>query len=113
MPTITRTFKVTTDASGAFEATQTFNPPGPFGFTVELRAKLVAPADTTLSGELDCDAANGNTQNDAQNFSISSGETANLGKWRLSGGDNIIRIAGQTDPAQPDTEVEIEVAAEI
>lgn len=102
-----------TDANGVFETTQTVNPPGPFGFTVELKAKLIAPAETTINGTLDSDAADGNPQNDAKDFTISAGETANLGEWRLDGGNNIIRITGQTEPARTNTEIEIEITAEI
>ena len=113
MPKINRTFNVTTDANGAFETRQTVNPPGPFGFTVELNAKLIAPAATTISGKLDSDAADGKPRNDARDFTITTGKTVDLGEWELDGGDNIIHLTGQTAPVRAGTELEIEITAEI
>jgi len=113
MPTINRTFTVKTDAAGAFKTEQIVNPPGPFGFTVELKAKLASPADTIISGNLDCDAADGNPRNDAKHFTVRSGETADLGEWNLDGGDNIIRLSGRTEPSRADTELVIEITAGI
>lgn len=113
MPTINRTFKVKTNAAGTFETEQIVNPPGPFGFTVELKAKLTEPADTTISGKLDCDAADGKPRNDAKDFTVRAGETVDLGEWQLDGGDNLIRLAGSTDPMRADTELVIEITAGI
>jgi hypothetical protein len=113
MPTINRKFTVKTDAEGAFETEQIINPPGPFGFTVELKAKLAAPADTTISGKLDSDATDGKPRNDAKDFTVRTGETSDLGEWQLDGGDNMIRLAGRTEPVRADTELVIEITAGI
>ena len=113
MPTINRKFTVKTDAAGAFETEQIVNPPGPFGFTVQLKAKLVEPSDTIISGKLDCDAADGKPRNDARDFTVRTNETSDLGEWQLDGGDNIIRLSGSTEPARADTELVIEITAGI
>ncbi|HVE57684.1 MAG TPA: hypothetical protein VNB22_12700 [Pyrinomonadaceae bacterium] len=113
MPTINRKFTVTTDAEGAFATEQIINPPGPFGFTVELTATLTEPADTTISGKLDSDAVDGKPRNDAKDFTVRTGETSDLGEWQLDGGDNLIRLAGLTEPARAETELVIEITAGI
>ncbi len=110
---ITQKFKVKTDAGGAYSTEETVNPPGPFGFTVAIKAKLVAPEATTIKGTLDINGAGGSPQNDSRDFSVKTGEEAKLGKWKLAGGDNIIKVSGQTFPARANAQLEIEMVAEI
>jgi hypothetical protein len=110
MPTYTKPAKVTTDSNGAYHRQEIFNPPGPDFFTirVSLKAKLVSPADTTVICTLDVDAVDGKPQNDAQEFTFSTGEQISLGTWKLDGGNNRIVVSGQTSPSRADTEVEFE-----
>lgn len=114
MPTITKTITVTTDDNGAYSRTEVFNPPGPFGITVkDLKAKLLSPADTTITGTIDVDAADGNPQNQAQDFTISTGEQISLGEWKLDGGDNVLVASGQTSPVRANTAVQLEIQGTI
>lgn len=113
MPTITRTLRVRTDADGGYETSQTFNPPGFWDYNVSARATLVAPADTTVSGTITITAANHSTDNPAVNFRLSTGETEDLGSWQLDGGDNTIRVTGQTSPVRANEMLEIEVTGEV
>ena len=105
--------KVTTDASGAYTATETVNPPGPFGFTVSLKAVLLSPDATTIAGTLDINGAKGKPTNDTKNFQAQTGQEINLGKWKLAGGDNILRVAGQTTPPRANTDLDIQVIASL
>ena len=113
MPTITRTLKVRTDAEGRYETSQTFNPPGFWDYNVSASAALLAPADTTISGTISITAANHSTDNPPKDFRISTGETVDLGSWRLDGGDNVIRVTGQTAPARANEIIEIQVTGEV
>lgn len=107
----TTTIRVMTDANGALSRTETFNPPGPFPLTVRIRARLLSPADTTVTGTLDIDAVDGSPQNPAQSFTLPPGQQVSVGEWRLDGGDNRVMVSGQTSPPRPNTEVEIELDA--
>lgn len=113
MPTITRTLRVRTDADGRYEASQSFNPPGFWDYNVSGRATLVSPADTIISGTITITAANHTTDNPPKDFRISTGETEDLGNWRLDGGENVIRVTGQTTPARANEIIEIQVAGEV
>ncbi|HEX8367239.1 MAG TPA: hypothetical protein VF604_01610 [Pyrinomonadaceae bacterium] len=113
MPTINRTLRVRTDAAGRYETAQTFNPPGFWDYTIRASATLVAPADTTVDGTIEITAANHTTENPPKDFRLSTGETEDLGSWHLDGGDNTIRVTGQTSPARANEMLEIEVAAEV
>ncbi|HEX9962273.1 MAG TPA: hypothetical protein VGB00_15170 [Pyrinomonadaceae bacterium] len=113
MPTINRTLRVRTGADGSYEAEQIFNPPGFWNYTVQAGARLVSPAGTTVTGTIEISAANDTTDNPPGNFSISTGETADLGSWELDGGDNTVRVTGQTSPARANEMLEIEVTAEV
>lgn len=113
MPTINRTLRVRTDADGRYETSQTFNPPGFWDYTVQASAKFLAPADTTIDGTITITAANHTTDNPPKDFRISTGESVDLGTWRLDGGDNNVRVTGQTSPARANEMLEIEVTAEV
>lgn len=111
MPTITRTIKVRTDANGSYSRREIFDAPTPFPFTIELKAKLLSPEDTIITGTLDCDAADGKPQNPSKDFTLPTGKQVSLGEWKLDGGDNILLVSGQTSPMRSDTEVQIELEA--
>lgn len=113
MATINRTLRVRTDADGRYETSQTFNPPGFWDYNVSATATLLAPADTTVSGTITITAANHTTDNPPKDFRLSIGETEDLGTWRLDGGDNTIRVSGQTSPVRANEIVEVAIAAEV
>lgn len=109
----TSTISVTTDQNGAFSRRETFNPPGPFGVTVELKATLLTPSDTTVSGTVDVDATDGKPQNQEKKFDLTVGKQVSLGRWKLDGGENLVVVSGKTSPARPNTSVEIEIDASL
>lgn len=113
MPTITRTIKVTTDENGGYTTSEVYNPPGFWDYNVEIRARLLSPEGVRINGTLEITAANNSTSNASKSFSAQTGETVDLGKWTLDGGDNTLRVNGQTEPAQGNTELEIEVSASL
>ncbi|HEX8736637.1 MAG TPA: hypothetical protein VF721_15000 [Pyrinomonadaceae bacterium] len=113
MPTINRTLRVRTDADGRYETAQIFNPPGFWDYTIRASAKLVAPADTNVTGTIEISAANHTTENPPKSFRLSTGETVDLGSWQLDGGDNTVRVTGETSPARAGEMLEIEVTAEV
>jgi hypothetical protein len=113
MAKINRTLKVKTDADGGFEAVQIFNPPGFWNYTVQASARLVSPAETTVTGTIEITAANDTTNNQPRKFSVSAGETEDLGSWELDGGDNTVRVTGKASPVRANEMLEIEVTAEV
>ena len=114
MPTITKIIEVTTDTKGAYYRKDFFNPPGPFGMTVKgLKAELLSPADTTITGTIDFSEADSNPHNHPHDFKISTGEQISLGEWKLGAGKNILVASGQTSPVQSNTVVRFEVRGTI
>jgi len=113
MPTITRTIKVKSGADGTFRTEEVINPPGFWNYSIKASATLLTPEDTTIVGRLDITAANGKTVNPPKDFHISTGETGDLGGWKLDGGDNSIIVEGKTEPPRANSEIEIEVTVKI
>ncbi|MDQ3801524.1 MAG: hypothetical protein M3384_19050 [Acidobacteriota bacterium] len=113
MPTITRTLRVRTDDAGRYETSQTFNPPGFWDYNVRGSVTLLSPPDTTIEGTIEISAANHTTDNPVKHFRLSTGETEDLGGWQLDGGDNTVRISGQTSPARANEIVEVRVTADV
>lgn len=113
MPTTTVRVQVPTDANGYFHKTEKFNPPGPFNLQIELRAALVGPPAARVEGQLDIDGADGSPSNQAKAFVISTGEKANLGTWKLAGGDNIVVVSGRTEPKLPHSMLIVDLEAVI
>src|SRR5688500_886035 len=101
--------RVKTDEEGAYKRVDQFNPPGWFDLTVELRATLLSPADTTIIGTIDIDAEDGHPQNQSRDFTITNDEQVSLGKWHMDGGNNNRSVSGQIEPVRANTETEIEV----
>jgi hypothetical protein len=113
MPTFTRKLKITTDENGSYERRDKFNPPGPFNFTAQVKATLLAPAETTVTAAADIDAEGGDPQNQTREFVLVSGEQVDLGEWRISGGNNIFTFNAKTSPVRAHTEIEIEVELKV
>lgn len=89
---------VETDIEGHYRKEIPLNPPFLRDRTVSLAARLLQPEGITVRGDLDIDGANGKPSNPNKQFVVKSGETVELGPWRLSSGDNVIVLTGQTEP---------------
>ncbi|MGA9994349.1 MAG: hypothetical protein WBP93_02990 [Pyrinomonadaceae bacterium] len=113
MPSFTRKLKIATDENGSYRRTDKFNPPGPFNFTAEVKATLLAPAETTVTAAADIDAESGNPQNQSREFVLVTGEQVDLGEWHISGGNNIFTFSAKTSPPRAHTEIEIELELKV
>ena len=113
MPTFTRKLNIRTDENGSYGREDKFNPPGPFNFTAEVKVKMIAPAETTLTASVDIDAEKGEPQNQSKEFVLTTGEQVDLGQWRISGGNNIFTFKARTSPVRAHTEIEIEVELKV
>ncbi len=111
MPTVR--IDLETDDNGYLHKTHKYNPPGPFSLSVELSAKIIQPAATTVQGELDIDATDGSPSNQKKAFRVTTGGTCQLGSWRLDGGDNVIVLTGKTIPPQAKTKITFEIEAKL
>ena len=107
----TKDLDIQTDENGHFGQTEVYNPLGWFDLTVELRATLLSPPETTVIGALDIDAADGSPGNPAKPFRASTGEKISLGSWRLDAGDNVIVVSGDTEPKRANTTLAIRLEA--
>jgi hypothetical protein len=107
------TIEATTDQNGDLRETINFNPPGPFNLTVSLAAKLLEPANTTVEGEVDINAADGSLSNGRKRFVVATGQQTQLGSWRLDSGDNIIVLTGKSNPQRPNTKLVVEIEASL
>ena len=107
------TVEVRTDENGYFSKTVPFDPPGPFGVTVRLSATLLAPFATGIWGSLDIDAKDGAPSNQRRAFVIWHSESAQLGAWKLDGGENIIVVNGKTRPRRPNARLVLEIEAAV
>jgi hypothetical protein len=100
------TLTVPTDAEGRFRSTQEIS--SPFSLDVKISATLQSPegirihASFSLAPKTGGDAA-------PFTFSLGSGETADLGKWKAIAGDdaNLASAEGHTEPAAPDSEITV------
>ncbi len=105
----TMSFSVETDANGFFQKTHTFDSPAFWDMTVDLRAKLAAPADTCIIGTVDIDAADGTVLNQEKNFRVCHGEKFKLGQWRIDKRENVVVVRGKTVPKRAKTTVTVEI----
>ena len=102
-----------TDQNGDLQKTVDFNPPGPFDLRVSLAAKLLEPANTTVEGELDINAADGSPSNEPKRFVLTTDQQTQLGSWRLDSRENIIVLTGKTNPQRPNTKLVVEIEASL
>lgn len=103
--------KLKTDSAGAFDERKTYNPPVIFPVTVKISVKLESPPGVKAKVSLDIDAEDGDPTNTEKTFEISTGETVDLGKWMLDGGDNLIVLKGTTNPPKRNAELGVKVIA--
>jgi hypothetical protein len=111
MPTMT--VEGNTDQNGDLRETVNYNPPGPFDLRVSLAATLLEPANTTVEGELDIDAADGSPSNERKRFVLATGQQTQLGSWRFDSRENIIILTGKTNPPRPNTKLVVEIEASL
>ena len=107
------TVEIRTDENGYFSKTIPFDPPGPFALTVRLTATLLSPFATGIWGSLDIDARDGAPSNQQRQFVVWHSEAAQLGPWRLDGGDNIIVVRGKTKPTRANARLVVEIDATV
>jgi hypothetical protein len=105
------TLTVETDAQGRFHSTQQIS--SPLSLDVKITAKLQTPYPFAIqaSFRLTNPEAPGV---EPQTFLLSSGETADLGKWRAIAGENanVATAEGFTEPAAADTAITVLFVAE-
>lgn len=107
---MTKTYAVHTDANGFYHSTQTISPPGPFGFSVDLYATITAPAGAHVTCTV---TLNNSSGPQTKTFSADMGAKVSLGSWNITSGTDILVIAGQTIPALLNTDITIDVEADL
>lgn len=96
-----QTITITTDADGKFQSANQFQDPV-WGMNVNLKAAVVSPVGANVTGSFSLGS------HPARNFSISSGQTADLGTWKVTHGTNAVAATGSTGPALPNTALTVE-----
>jgi hypothetical protein len=98
------TLSVPTDAEGRFHSSQPVS--SPFSLDIKITAALQSPDRVQVHGFF---SLKNEEVSDAEpvRFSMKSGETANLGKWRAIEGDdaNIATAEGSTEPPAANAEI--------
>ncbi len=96
-----QTITITTDAEGKFQSANQIQDPV-WGMTVNLKAVLVSPAGANVTGSFSLGT------HPARDFNIASGQTADLGSWKVAHGANAVTATGSTEPALPHTALTVE-----
>jgi hypothetical protein len=96
-----QTITITTDAAGKFQSANQIQD-AVWGMTVNLKAAIVSPVGANVSGSFSLGA------HPARDFSLASGQTADLGSWKVSHGTNAVVASGSTEPALPNTALTVE-----
>lgn len=101
----TFTLSVPTDAQGHFHSSQPVS--SPFSVDIKVTAELQSPDGVQVNGSFSL--KNEEATGEPAQFSLKSGETADLGKWRAIAGDdaNIATAEGSTEPPAPNTEITV------
>jgi hypothetical protein len=100
------TLTVPTDADGRFRSTQAIS--SPFSLDVKISAILQSPEGIKIHASFSLAPKEGNAVAPFT-FSLGSGETADLGKWKAIAGDdaNLAAAEGYTEPASADSEITV------
>ena len=101
------TCSVTTDANGHFQAFTPVEASRMFSFHVDVRATLLQPAETAVSGTFAISPAA------AVQFHGSTNQAVDLGKWQVAKGPNTAVSTGSTNPARPNTELTVRFDAKL
>jgi hypothetical protein len=107
---MTKTFTIRTDQNGAYHRTDTFAPPAPFGFHVELFATFTAPPALQFDVNVDL-SSNGSHQ--TKTLKTATGSRVSLGSWFISSGQNLLVISGQTVPIAVDVDITVQIEADL
>jgi hypothetical protein len=104
------TLTVPTDSEGRFCSTKAIS--SPFSLDVKISATLESPEGIKIHGSFSLRPRTGDAVAPFT-FSVSSGETADLGKWRAVAGDdaNLAAAEGYTEPAAANSEVTVQFVA--
>ncbi len=98
-----QTIIVTTDSEGKFHATTTVQDPV-WGMTVSLKAAVITPPNITLSGTFALGSHTGRA------FVVATGQTVDLGEWKVAHGMNTVSASGQAESATPNTAITVEIS---
>lgn len=100
------TLTVPTNADGQFRSTQAIS--SPFSLDVKISATLQSPEGTRIHASFSLGPQEGDAVEPVA-FSLNSGETADLGKWRAIAGDdaNLAAAEGYTEPVAANSEVTV------
>jgi hypothetical protein len=100
------TLTVPTDANGYFRSAQAIS--SPFSLDVKISAQLQSPEGIKIHASFSLSPKEGDAAEPLK-FSMSSGETADLGKWKAIAGDdaNLAAAEGQTEPARANSDVTV------
>jgi hypothetical protein len=101
------TCSVTTDANGQFQASTPVEASKMLTVHVDVRATLLSPADTAVSGTFTISPAA------ACEFHGSTNESVDLGTWKITAGTNTAVASGITVPAKPNTELTVRFDASL
>lgn len=99
--------KVMTDAEGRFSASTPVEGSSMFPVHVNIHATLEWPADTKLTGTFAIAPAA------ARQFSGSTNQSVDLGKWQVARGLNTAVATGATEPARANTELTVQFSAKL
>ena len=104
------TLTVPTDAEGRFRSAQEIS--SPFSLDVKISAALQSPDGITIHASFSLAPKEGGGA-EPFTFALSSGETADLGKWKAIAGDdaNLASAEGHTEPALPNSEITVRFLA--
>jgi hypothetical protein len=101
------TCSVTTDANGQFQASTPVEASKMLTVHVDVRATLLSPADTAVSGTFAISPAA------SCEFHGSTNESVDLGTWRIKAGTNTAVASGVTLPVKPNTELTVRFDASL
>jgi hypothetical protein len=100
------TLTVPTDAEGRFRSAQEIS--SPFSLDVKISATLQSPGGITIHASFSM-ASKEDSKVEPVTFSLGSGETVDLGKWKAIAGDdaNLASAEGHTEPAAANSEITV------
>lgn len=103
---------VETDNEGRINISHQIDEIGHGNSEFNMEVKLICPNHTGLSGILDVESPRSGSDNKAQPFELTTGDTARLGRWKLSSEQNKLKLIGQTNPRLPNELISLELNTE-
>jgi hypothetical protein len=107
----TFTVTVTTDAQGRFHSSLPVT--SPFSMDVKITATFRSPAGGAVHASFGLSPSGASVANSPHQFVANTGETVDLGKWKVIAGDdaNVATATGYTEPPAANTELSVEFVA--